>query len=71
MLRFGRRLPAFPELLFHHLFQHLVIIVLEHIRMPGAGHGFMRAGQMADASAENAKARQEAFAKLVAKLNAL
>ena len=37
----------------------------------GAGHGFMRAGQMADASAENAKARQEAFAKLVAKLNAL
>ncbi len=32
----------------------------------GAGHGFMRAGQLSNASAENAKARNEAFARLVA-----
>ena len=37
----------------------------------GAGHGFMRQGQMADATPDNAKARQEAFTRLVAKLNAL
>lgn len=40
----------------------------EPVVYEGAGHGFMRAGQMANASAENAKARNEAFARLVAKL---
>ena len=37
----------------------------------GAGHGFMRAGQMAGASPENAKARNEAFDRLILKLKAL
>ena len=37
----------------------------------GAGHGFMRSGQQANASAENAKARNEAFERLVAKLKQL
>jgi len=43
----------------------------EPVIYDGAGHGFMRAGQMSNASPENAKARNEAFAKLVAKLKEL
>ena len=43
----------------------------EPVIYEGAGHGFMRAGQMSNASPENAKARNEAFAKLVAKLKEL
>ncbi len=37
----------------------------EPVVYDGAGHGFMRAGQEPTASAENAKARNEGFARLV------
>lgn len=36
----------------------------EPVTYAGAGHGFMRAGQAPDASTENRKARDEAFARL-------
>jgi carboxymethylenebutenolidase len=36
----------------------------EPVTYEGAGHGFMRAGEAPDASPENKKAREEAFARL-------
>jgi carboxymethylenebutenolidase len=43
----------------------------EWVIYAGAGHGFMRAGQEPNASADNAKARNEAFARLISLLKAL
>jgi carboxymethylenebutenolidase len=43
----------------------------EPVVYDGAGHGFMRAGQEPTASAENAKARNEAFARLISLLKAI
>jgi carboxymethylenebutenolidase len=40
----------------------------EPVIYTGAGHGFMRAGQEPNATADNTKARDEAFARLIAKL---
>src|ERR1700761_6611226 len=39
--------------------------VYEPVTYDGAGHGFMRAGEAPDASAENSAARQEGFRRLV------
>ena len=36
----------------------------------GAGHGFMRAGEAPDATPDNRKARDQAFARLLEKLKA-
>jgi carboxymethylenebutenolidase len=36
----------------------------EPVIYPGAGHGFMRAGEAPDATDANAKARTEAWARL-------
>jgi len=36
----------------------------EPVTYEGAGHGFMRAGEMPDASEANKKARDEAWARL-------
>jgi carboxymethylenebutenolidase len=43
----------------------------EPVTYPGAGHGFMRAGEAPDASPDNAKARQDAFARLLTLLKTL
>jgi carboxymethylenebutenolidase len=43
----------------------------EPVIYAGAGHGFMRAGQEPNATAENVKARNEGFERLVAKLKQL
>ncbi len=43
----------------------------EPVIYPGAGHGFMRAGEAPDASKENAEARRVAFARLVGLLKGL
>ncbi len=43
----------------------------EPVTYAGAGHGFMRAGQAPDASAENKKADEEGFARLVKELKAI
>ena len=43
----------------------------EPVTYAGAGHGFMRAGQAPDATAENKKARDDAFARLLAELKPL
>ena len=40
----------------------------EPVVYDGAGHGFMRAGEAPDASPENRKARDQAFARLLAEL---
>ncbi len=42
----------------------------EPVVYDGAGHGFMRAGEAPDATPENRKARDEAFARLLEKLKA-
>ncbi len=44
---------------------------LEVVIYPGAGHGFMRAGEAADASAENKAARAEAWKRWLNLLSAL
>ncbi len=38
---------------------------------PGAGHGFMRAGEAPDAAPDNKKAREEAFHRMLAELKKL
>jgi len=43
----------------------------EPVTYDGAGHGFMRAGEAPDASAENKKAREEGFQRLTALLKAM
>ena len=43
----------------------------EPVSYEGAGHGFMRAGEAPDASAENKKAREEGFARLTALLKGM
>ena len=43
----------------------------EPVTYAGAGHGFMRAGQAPDASPENKKARDDAFARLLSLLKPL
>ena len=43
----------------------------EPVIYPGAGHGFMRAGEAPDASPENAQARRTAFARLLGLLKGL
>ncbi len=43
----------------------------EPVTYDGAGHGFMRAGEAPDASAENKKAREEGMARLTALLKSM
>jgi len=43
----------------------------EPVTYAGAGHGFMRAGQAPDATAENKKADEDGFARLVKELKAM
>ena len=43
----------------------------EPVTYPGAGHGFMRAGEAPDASADNKKAREEGMKRLTAELKAM
>ena len=45
--------------------------VYDPVVYPGAGHGFMRAGEAPDASPENKKARDEGFARMLAVLKKL
>ncbi len=43
----------------------------EHVTYAGAGHGFMRSGEAPDTSAENRKARQDAWKRWVALLKVM
>jgi carboxymethylenebutenolidase len=43
----------------------------EPVTYDGAGHGFMRAGEAPDASAENKKAREEGLKRLLVELKAM
>jgi carboxymethylenebutenolidase len=43
----------------------------EPVTYDGAGHGFMRAGEAPDASADNKKAREEGMARLTTLLKSM